>query len=274
MARYFAIIDSLRGLKDVMSRVYINRIICFSLLVQATLCIGAETRTWSLVDGSNIEAEYIIIMGGKANLRLPSGKTVKISMDQLSQEDRTHLELENPPEFKIEFVRDRNQKVFDLMAGQADYTLRPPEYRCHYGVKLKQRDTFAYKHELHFEFFALGQERAGSGLILLTRQETEPFLLTRDNEWTYKFMSNKEVILQNYLYGDGPSNGHQKRGRKYYGYLILLKDVRGKTIAVETSHDWLLEHLENLKERYVGNYMDKTCSRIFPTRPYNKVLGK
>ena len=82
------------------------------------------------------------------------------------------------------------------------------------------------------------------------------------------------MVLQNYLYGDGPSSGHQKRGRKYYGYLILLRDVRGKIIAVETSHDWLYENLETLVERGVGNYMDKTCTRTFPTRPYNKVLGK
>ena len=251
-----------------------GRTIGITLALLASICTGAEIRNWTLVDGTSFEAECIIVMGGKANLRLSTGKVVKLSMDQLIPEDRIHIELENPPAFKIEFVRDRDQKVFDLMAGQPDYTLRPPEYQCHYGVKLKQRDTFAYRHELHFEFFAIGQERAGSGLIILDRQVTDPFLLTRDNGWEYKFMSKREVVLQNYLYGDGPSNGHQKRGRKYYGYLILLKDVQGKVIAVETSHDWLHEHLEKLNERSLGNYMDKICIRIFPTRPYNKVLGK
>ncbi len=250
-----------------------KRILGLALLL-IHVCMGAETRSWILADGSSFEAEYVIVMGGKANLRLPSGEILKLELDQLSAEDRLYIELNNPPEFRIEFVRDRNQKIFDLMAGQPDYTLRPPEYQCHYGVKLKQRDTFAYKHELHFEFFAIGQERAGSGLIILDRQITAPFLLTRENEWGYKFMSKREVVLQNYLYGDGPSNGHQKRGRKYYGYLILLKDVQGKVIAVETSHDWLYEHLEKLNERSLGNYMDKTCTRIFPTRPYNIVLGK
>ncbi len=82
-------------------------------------------------------------------------------------------------------------------------------------------------------------------------------------------MSQREVVFQNYLY-----DGVQKRGRKYYGYLILLKDIQGTVIAMETSHDWLQEHLNTLKERGVGNYMDKTCTRVFPTRPYNKALGK
>ena len=233
------------------------------------VCMGAELRKWTMVDGSSFEAEYVIIMGGKANLRLPSGEIVKLAPDQLAAEDRLYLELENPPEFRIEFVRDRNQKVFDLMSGQPDYTLRPPEYQCHYGVKLKQRDTFAYTQELYFEFFALGLEWAGAGLILLDHQVTDPFLLTRENGWAYKFMSQREVVLQNYLY-----DGVQKRGRKYYGYLILLKDIQGTVIAMETSHDWLHEHLNTLKERGVGNYMDKTCTRVFPTRPYNKALGK
>lgn len=252
-----------------MKRSHRNRVIGLVLVLLSGICTAAEARNWTLLDGSSFEAEYIIIMGGKANLKLPSGKIVKIAMDQLSEEDRIHLELENPPEFRIEFVRDRNQKVFDLMAGQGDYTLRPPEYRCHYGVKLKQRDTYAYTHALHLEFYALGQERAGRGLILLDHQESGPFFLTRDNRWAYKFLGEREVILQNYLY-----DGVQKRGRKYYGYLILLRDVRGTIIAVETSHDWLYEHREKLTERSVGNYMNKTCTRIFPTRPYNPLIGK
>lgn len=251
-----------------MNRLFMKRILGLTLLL-INVCMGAETRSWTLADGSSFEAEYVIIMGGKVNLRLPSGKILKLELDQLAAEDRVYLELNNPPEFRIEFVRDRNQKIFDLMSGQPDYTLRPPEYQCHYGVKIKQRDTFAYKHELHFEFFAIGQERAGSGLILLDRQITDPFLLTRQNKWQYKFMSKREVVLQNYLY-----DGVQKRGRKYYGYLILLKDVQGTVIAVEASHDWLHEHLEKLNDRRLGNYMDKTCTRIFPTRPYNKAIGK
>ena len=251
-----------------------TRTIGLALVLLASVCTGTETRKWSLVNGTSFEAEYIIVMGGKANLRLPTGKIMKVPMDQFIPEDRIHIELANPPTFKIEFVRDRDQKIFDLMAGQADYTLRPPEYRCHYGVKLKQRDSYAYKHELHFEFFAIGKERAGPRLILLDHQNTEPFSLTRENRWSYKFMSQREVVLQNYLYGDGPTDGNQKRGRKYYGYLILLRDARGKVIAMETSHDWLYEHLENLMERGVGNYMDKTCTRTHPTRPYNPALGK
>jgi len=251
-----------------------DRGIFLGLILLSTLCFGGELRTWTLKNGSSVEAECLIVMGGKATFKLPSGKIVKVPMDRLNAADRRYIELENPPKFKVEFVRDRNQKIFDLMSGQFDYTLRPPEYRCYYGVKIKQRDTYAYKYKLQMEFFAIGQERAGSQLILLDHQKTEPFTLTRNNDWFYKFLSKREVVLQNYLYGDGPNNGHQKRGRKYYGYLILVRDIRGKIIMHETSHKWLYEHLETLNERSVGNYMDKTCTRTFPTRPYNKRLGK
>ncbi len=255
--------------KKVVERLRIDRIAGIALVLLASVCTGAETRKWTLVDGTSFEAECVVIMGGKANLRLPTGKIIKLPLDRLVSEDRIYIELENPPTFKIDFVRDRDQTVFDLMAGQESYTLRPPEYRCHYGVKLKQRDTYAYEHELHLEFFAIGQERAGERLILLDHQDTGPFSLTKENGWSYKFLSKREVVLQNYLY-----DGVQKRGRKYHGYLILLRDVRGKIIAVESSHDWLYENLERLNERGVGNYMDETCTRTFPTRPYNKLLGK
>lgn len=250
-------------------RVFINRTTALVLIFLTSVCSGGEFRKWTLVDGAGFEAKCIVVIGKTVNFKFPSGKIKKLPLDQLIIADRTYIELENPPVFRIEFVRDRDQKVFDLMPGQASYSLRPPEYRCHYGVKIKQRDTYAYKHELRMEFFAIGKERAGQRLILLDYQNTEPFFLTRENRWSYKFRSNREVVLQNYTYDEV-----QKRGRKYHGYLILLRDVRGKVIAMETSHDWLYENLKNLTERGVGNYMDKSCVRTFPTRPYNKRLGK
>ena len=252
-----------------MNRVCMNRMIGFVLIWITSVCTGAETRTWTLEDGSSLEAEYVIVMGGKVNLKLPAGKIIKLPLNQLIPEDRIHIELENPPVFRIDFVRNRDQEVFDLMPGQGNLLLRPPEYRCHYGVKIKQRDTYAYKHALRMEFFAIGKERAGAGLILIDHQDTASFLLTKENNWSYKFLSEREVVLQ---------NNHQISdtmiyGRKYHGYLILLRDVRDKIIAVETSHDFLYENLENLAERGIGNYMDKTCTRIFPTRPKNPFLG-
>ncbi|MEA2068129.1 MAG: hypothetical protein U9P12_02905, partial [Verrucomicrobiota bacterium] len=62
------------------------------------------------------------------------------------------------------------------------------------------------------------------------------------------------------LYGD-------VRGTTYYGHLVVVTDSRGKIIAHDASNEWLFENLENLRKLPVGKYMDKTCTRAFPSSP-------
>jgi hypothetical protein len=44
-------------------------------------------------------------------------------------------------------------------------------------------------------------------------------------------------------------------------------NVASFIVAVEASHDWLFENYENLRQRYVINYIDEKCRRVYPTQP-------
>lgn len=57
------------------------------------------------------------------------------------------------------------------------------------------------------------------------------------------------------------------RGEKYYSYVVVVTDARGKVVMLKTPANWLRENLGNLRKLSVGNYMDKTRTRTFPTRP-------
>lgn len=251
----------------VMNRVCSNRIISILLLLFTSMCTVAEMRSWTLVDGTTFEADYIVTIGGRATLKLPAGKTIKVSMDQFIAEDQTHIELENPPDLKTDFRKINDQKVFHLIAGLPDYTQRMPEDRYHYGVRIKQVGGQPYKHELRAEFFAIGTELTGQRLILLDHQDTGTFLLNKQNEVTFEFLSEREVVLRSW----SVLNEVRQRGRKYYGYLILIRDTRGEIVTADYSHKWLYENYEKLSERGIGNYMDKTCTRKFPTRPKKNI---
>ncbi len=61
--------------------------------------------------------------------------------------------------------------------------------------------------------------------------------------------------------------GREARGCKYSSYLVVVTDSRGDIIAHKTPKKWLFENYENLKEIPVGRYIDKTCTRVRPTRP-------
>jgi hypothetical protein len=138
--------------------------------------------------------------------------------------------------------------------------IRPPETRTHYGVRLKQTSAGRYNHELIVEFFAIGQERLGQKYILLDRCQSK-FVPTKENNQSHEFTGTREVVLENYVIDDEP------RGEDYSGYLVTVTDENGEIIVVETSNNWLHENLEKLRELSPGNYLDKHCNRVFPTRP-------
>jgi len=214
-----------------------------------------EIRTWTLAGGRTVEAGFVTVIGTKAVLRNARGKMKKVPLEQLSAEDREYIELACPPVFDINFSRKDRQHLF---SGR--YTAnRPPEKQAAYGVRFKQISTGDYLHELQVEMFVVGQQnsRLTGKYILLDRQQTA-FTPTRENHRFYEFYSDRKVLL----------SGGIRQSCDYKGYLVTLTDARGVTIAVETSHQWLADNIENLKALKVGNYFNKKdCKRTFPTRP-------
>lgn len=230
----------------------------WGIILASCLSIGAETRTWTLVGGQEFEAKFVCVMGDKAVLEDASGEKVKIKLVRLSFGDRVFIELANPPRLDISFRRKSDQKHF---SSRFSTTLLPEIKTNTFGVRIKQQSASPYHHELHVEFFAIGKERSGDRFILLDRKKGS-FTPTRENQRSYEFWG-RAVELDKYkiFYIDRP------RGKKYEGHLIVVSDTRGKVVATQASHGWLLENLENLKRMPVGGYMDNTCTRTFPTRP-------
>jgi hypothetical protein len=223
--------------------------------------VSAEQRVWTLADGTTFEAELVKIFAVEVAFKNSRGKIKKIPLELFSPESRTLIELEHPPTLAFEVIKDRDTKVFP--SGYSDLTQRPREERNHYGIRIKQTSTGNYNHELFLELFIIGRERLGNKFILFDHQ-TASFFLNKENDKEFELRDGREVVLRNYTVMNDP------RGEKYYGYLVIVRDVRGEVIAKNNSHDWLFENRKTLSERYVGNYMDDTATRVFPTRPKNK----
>ena len=216
-----------------------------------------EERMWTREDGKSFEAKFLTVISGKAVLEDSRGKQRKIPLDQFSEEDRTYIELSQPPEFNIDFSKKSSQ----FIGKMSPYNNRSPAKVLDYvfGTRIKQISTGLYNHELKVEFFAVGSEIFGDHHVLLDHQESR-FTLTKENQQTYEFAGDPVRLTSYELYGDF-------KGIKYAGYLVVITDSRGKIIAHQTPNKWLFENLENLRRLPVGRYMDKTCTRTFPSRP-------
>jgi hypothetical protein len=225
----------------------------------------SPVRTWDLMNGRTVEAALVTTFGGNVVLKSPKGKTIKVGEDMLSEEDQRYVQLENPPAFNIAFSKQCTQRFFpDPLPGWASKYPRPTALNYIFSATIEQGSTGSYDQELHAEFFAIGAEDNGNHYILLDRQKCT-FTPTRENNRSVR-LSGDPVELQKFIVG-AEGTGWDKRGEKYSSFLVVVRDSRGEIIAHKTPKKWLFENLENLEKLSRGNYFDKTCSRVRPTRP-------
>lgn len=219
-------------------------------------------RIWHKTNGDSIEAEYGNIFAGKVVLKNKKGKLIKIPLTQISAEDRKFIELLNPPEFKVEFTKTSGQVTAPPASpflGGDPRPYRGQDYT--FGVRIRQKNTSAYNHNLTVEYFAIGEEVDGDNYHLLDRG-THEFLPSSANKRSCEFYGDVTRIEQKAIRSTA-----SMRGTKYGGFLITITDKLGRIIMHKTSHDWLYENRDKLDKIPVGKHFNKDCERVDPPRP-------
>ncbi|RKX39824.1 MAG: hypothetical protein DRP64_13685 [Verrucomicrobia bacterium] len=214
-------------------------------------------RQWMLVDGRSVEAEFVTEIAGKAILKNTKGKQIRIPMKELSDADRSHILFSFPPSLDINFSKTTKQHKFGDTVNGAPPPVRGQYYT--FSTQVKKTSTRPYDFGLTAEFFAVGNEFGGGKRMLLDYRKAD-FTLTKENDYAFKF-SGKPVQLIDYQ-----MNGERK-GKKYRGFLVVVKDSRGEVITYETPSENLYRNLDNLRKVKVGWYFDKQCVRCLPTPP-------
>lgn len=234
----------------------------------ATCSVQSEepsSRIWTLKDGRSVEASYIAIVGDAITLKTSKGRQIKIPIVQVCDKDRLFLELSRPPKLEIDFIRNLNTVTFS--EGYYGSFPREPEQHGNFGVRIKQSSAGSYLHPLKAEMYVVGQQIGvpDKKCFLLDRQEFS-FAFPKAGKREVQFMSERRVRLENwhFEYSDSRAVDH---GELYYGYLIVVTDMRDEVVAVQTSKVWLEESLDNLQKLKVGNFFGKDCIRCYPGRP-------
>ncbi|RKX46667.1 MAG: hypothetical protein DRP64_02875 [Verrucomicrobia bacterium] len=222
----------------------------------------SKRHVWTRIDGKKIEAEYVTLIADKVVLEYSQGKQLKVPMANLSPVDREYIELLNSPKFAIDFVKLGNNKLnrYELSPMEIHWAVPQPRVNDYtFGAKVKQMSSGLYNHELTVEYFAIGKESLGNKYILLDRQSST-FTPTRENGRSHEFKGAPIELVEYDL-------DEQRRGAKPVGNLVTITDKRGHIIQYRAPYSWLWENIENLKRLPVGSYMDKTCTRVYPTPP-------
>ena len=61
------------------------------------------------------------------------------------------------------------------------------------------------------------------------------------------------------------ADGNMK-GVKYGGYIVTVKDERGLVVQYKTTHEFLFEQMDNLKNIPIGKHFNKNCMRVMPPK--------
>ncbi len=220
--------------------------------------VESPVRPWTLKNGEVVEAEYKRMVFDKVVLE-SGGKEISIMPDQLSEEDQSYIRLLNPPELDIDFARKSKQMIFppELFAGNL-----PPEGATYqFTAKIKQTSSpnTPYGFPLTVEFFAIGEQIMADNHILLDHK-VETFTLSEENDFRFN-CTGKKVDLFDY------QMNKMRRGTRYGGYLVIVRDQRGKVVAHKESSKSFFRNLDDLSRLKVGWYFDDDGIRCLPKQP-------
>lgn len=233
-----------------------------TIVATETMVPESGMRIWNRSDGMQLKAEQVSVIGDTVVLKTAVGKQVKIPLARLSSDDRKYIELTNPPEFSVEFIKLNDNKLNRYEQSPSEIRWGRDQPRVNdftFGAKVKQKGAGSYNQELTVEYFAIAKERIGDRYILLERRSSR-FFPTNENGRMHRFMGKPIEFVEYDVDGD-------VRGMKPSDNLVILTDERGRIIEHSASKSWLWQNIENLKRLPVGAYMDKTCTRVYPTSP-------
>ena len=219
-------------------------------------------RIWVLADGKKVEGRFKTMMGDTVVVENARKKQLKIPFSKLSPDDRKYAQLALPAKFSINFNRS-SRSVPPPKASPFVSNPRPLQISdLSFKTNVKQASTKIYPHELEVEFFAIGEEVDGDNYVLLDRRKGV-FVPSAENKGVLLVQSPEPIRIQT----TAIRSASPMRGTKYGGYLVVVRDERGRIIQHKSSSKWLFECLENLKKLPVGKHFDKRGIRVGPPRP-------
>lgn len=250
---------------DLMKKLY-QMFLALSLV---TVCPAGEMRIWTSKSGKTVEGEYVNIAFEKVTIKNASNDLVQLPIAQLCDEDVDYIDRLNPPKISIDYMESAQPRQFvadSWFANNGESIDNHPIniIDAKFGALIKQQArNKEFKHDLIIEMYIFSKQCLDPDKYhLIGRVKSEPFRLTKANNFRYEFTAPKTYkifyynLWSKYMRGEKPSK-----------YLIIVRNDRGDIISYRARSEWIYENLEKLEKLPVGSWINDKCERVHPTSP-------
>lgn len=187
-------------------------------LLSAVFCLG-DFRIWEDKAGRIWEGEFVTVNAGSVVIRDRSGETQAYSPDLLSDNDLVYLEEKVPPTLEITVSKSSDS----ASSAKSDIL------KCR--AVIKKKDSQSYSGELTAVLVVLAKDQKSGSFSRAGPAKELKFTLPQ-KPGSYVEFESGGVSLNKSL---------SSSGRVYAGYALVVWDRFGNPIAVESSHDSILE---------------------------------
>lgn len=214
-------------------RIYIIALLALLFLGERAL---AEFRVWTDSDGDKVEAEYVRTVIDTVVLKLKSGKQLEVKLSKLSEQDRQHAMLLNPPGVNIKVSTQVDDKTVGYL-GDVEYSYRLKYEIVKPAVTVKKEGATPYTAPLQLEMAVLGEVEETDRYIIIDRTQSA-FVFTSKNKNQFSYRG-EPIDLQ-------LITGSLKVGIKYHGYVVVVRDSLGRILGRKGSRESLEEAADKI----------------------------
>lgn len=196
----------------------------FILILFSSLLCRAEFRIWEDNAGNIWEGEFVTVNAGKVVIRDRTGEKKSYSPGMLSGNDLVYLEKKVPPRLELTVSKSSDN-------GSSS---KSEIVKCR--AVITKKDGRAYSGEMTAVLVVLAKDQKSGSFSKAGASKEFSFTLPQKPGASVEFESS----------GVGLAKSSASSGRVYAGYVLVVWDRFGNPIAVESSHESVLDRAPKL----------------------------
>lgn len=215
---------------------------------------GEKMRTWTSKKGDTIEAMFVrTFAGGKVILKTSDGKDLKIPVSGLSVKDQEYVASLVPPKLKINADFDADSET----ARESEYYVEKLE-TVKGVVDIEKTNKEPCSKTFTIRAYVFAKKMGGKSYWLIGYTEKKDSF-----KGTAKNIGFRTAVAETAY---ETSSWEDPTGFRYDGYLVVVEDDAGETVAIDSNRGIYEKNWNKIKGAEKGHEFNRDFDRMSKKR--------